>query len=1067
MSDEQARRDIISNVDKNYFVEAGAGSGKTTILVERMVAMIEQGIPVEKICTITFTVAAANEFYERFQKRLSQRSKDETDPKTHAGSLGAQTKETKERCAKALQNIDSCFMGTIDSFCNKILSEHPMEARIPADSSIVEEKDIMDRYVQEYMKIDGEPEYASLRDKYHLFTNIVSNPVKVFRDALDTIIRVRDAEFVYDKPEVTSIEKKFKAEKKELVRLFKALLANPGIEFDGTDPNIQSWKTLRQQSNILAQYEYDWDTGITSVLYALKNVSKLRLKPLEDIESILGPSEVYFSFNSGRGKWYILNENYTGIISELEDYQSRVILDFVIDCMHVMSDKLRKEGVLNFIDYKIYLREMLKKDVAEGHKLIDYIYRDHSYFMIDEFQDTDPMEAEIFFYLAAETFDLDWRKCVPHAGSLFIVGDPKQSIYRFKNADIPSFKRVRSLFSGSNGEVLQLSSNFRSTFSLHQWFNNVFGNHLLKRDTEDQSKYEPITNKDKDDDYSTGVYKYTPSDKKDDTADVLNVVSTLVNNPLILNENGVMYQYRDIMIITGKKTKLEIYADLFAKNSIPFRVEGNINFYDCPALKTLIEIFKAITYPDNNMYVYEALSSDLFRLTPTLAMDIRKDISNIKLTGEFSSENPDIQTCIETLRALAAKARTLLPSAVFSYLMDELKIFAVCGNDNQEYVYYVLELLREKEVSGEISSAEDTVEYFNRLLSGEENLERCTSLEKNDNRIHLANLHKVKGLEAPVVILTGLVLQNRVYVEKRVEYHGDTPKCFVFSLPKGGNFNNVYKLKDKFGKAEKEKESAEAERIRQLYVAATRAKRILVIADAKPWSDLSQYVEKDFFSSYKLKEPTPYQPEQVDGFELYEKAESIIKDDSASRKSSIMIHKPSDIEFETVAVSPEIINTKRNPKLIGTLVHRMMEVIVSSKDSIDRNTLINRLCDNLDKEDNYYADILNRVYDRMHNGGYPQVNGCVSDILNELMAADEVYCEVPFSYHNGTNDITTGIIDALYRKENRWCIIDYKTNADGSNLDEEYRGQLDEYRKAFEMREGVNPEVYIYHIDTI
>ena len=82
MSDEQARRDIISNVNKNYFVEAGAGSGKTTILVERMVAMIEQGIPVEKICTITFTVAAANEFYERFQKRLSQRSKDETDPKT-------------------------------------------------------------------------------------------------------------------------------------------------------------------------------------------------------------------------------------------------------------------------------------------------------------------------------------------------------------------------------------------------------------------------------------------------------------------------------------------------------------------------------------------------------------------------------------------------------------------------------------------------------------------------------------------------------------------------------------------------------------------------------------------------------------------------------------------------------------------------------------------------------------------------------------------------------------------------------------------------------------------------
>ncbi len=1064
MSDEQARIDIISNVDKNYFVEAGAGSGKTTILVERMVAMIEQGIPVEKICTITFTVAAANEFYERFQKRLSQRSKDETDPKTHAGRLGTQTEETKERCAKALQNIDSCFMGTIDAFCNKILSEHPLEAQIPADSTIVAEDDIIDRYVQEYLKIHVEPEYDSLRDKYLIFTNIVNNPVTVFRNALGSIIRVRDAEFIYEKPEIISLEKKYKDEKDSLVRMFNTLLTNSGIAYEDNKDSVESWNVLNSQRNILTQY--DWDTNITSVLNALKKVQKLRLKPLENIGSILGASEMYFSFNTGRGKWYALNEKYTDIINEIQDYQARVILDFVIDCMHLMSDKLRKEGVLNFIDYKIYLKEMLKKDVATGHKLIDYIYKDHSYFMIDEFQDTDPMEAEIFFYLAAETFDLDWRKCVPHAGSLFIVGDPKQSIYRFKNADIPSFKKVRSLFSGSNGEVLQLSSNFRSTFSLHQWFNNVFGNHLLKRDTEDQSKYEPITNKDKDDDYSTGVYKYTPSDKKDDTADVLNVVSTLVNNPLILNENGVMYQYRDIMIITGKKAKLEIYADLFANNSIPFRVEGNINFYDCPALKNLIEVYKAITYPDNNMYLYEALISNIYKLTPSVAMDIRKDISHVRLTGEFTSENPDIQKCIETLRILTAKARTLSPSAVFSYLMDELKIFAVCGNDNQEYVYYVLELLREEEASGEIASAEDAVDYLDKLITGENKLERCTSLDKNDNRIHLANLHKVKGLEAPIVILTGLEARSSSYLEKRVEYHGDNPECYVLAL-RGEYMNSSYKLKDKWGKAEKEKESAEAERIRQLYVAATRAKRILVIVDAKPWSDLSQYVEKDFFSSFKLKEPTPYQPEQVDGFELYEEAESIIKDDSASRKLSIKIHKPSDIEFETVAVSPEIINTKRNPKLIGTLVHRMMEVIVSSKDSIDRNTLISSLCDSLDKDDSYYADILNRVYDRMHDGGYPQVNGGVSDILNELLTANEVYCEVPFSYHNGTNDITTGIIDALYRKDDRWCIIDYKTNADGNNLDEEYRGQMNEYRKAFEMREGVKPEVYIYHIDTL
>ena len=130
-----------------------SGSGKTTILVERMVGMVEQGIPVDQICTITFTKAAANEFYERFQKRLSQRSNKETKDKYYDGELKDQTSDTMERCAKALQNIDSCFMGTIDSFCNMILSEHPLEAQIPADSTVVEEENIIDRYVKEYSLI--------------------------------------------------------------------------------------------------------------------------------------------------------------------------------------------------------------------------------------------------------------------------------------------------------------------------------------------------------------------------------------------------------------------------------------------------------------------------------------------------------------------------------------------------------------------------------------------------------------------------------------------------------------------------------------------------------------------------------------------------------------------------------------------------------------------------------------------------------------------------------------------------------------------------------------------------
>ena len=114
--DTVSRNRIVSEIDKNFFVEAGAGSGKTTMLVNRMVAMVENGLDISKICAITFTKAAANEFYERFQKILIERSNPDYkwEDKGHAGQLPEPNAVTRERCAKALKDIDICFMGTSD-----------------------------------------------------------------------------------------------------------------------------------------------------------------------------------------------------------------------------------------------------------------------------------------------------------------------------------------------------------------------------------------------------------------------------------------------------------------------------------------------------------------------------------------------------------------------------------------------------------------------------------------------------------------------------------------------------------------------------------------------------------------------------------------------------------------------------------------------------------------------------------------------------------------------------------------------------------------------------------------
>ena len=113
------------------------------------------------------------------------------------------------------------------------------------------------------------------------------------------------------------------------------------------------------------------------------------------------------------------------------------------------------KGNMTYFDYLYYLRNMLKRDAEGSGKLIQYIYDRHSYFLIDEFQDTNPMQAEVFFYLSSKNPVSQWSACIPRPGSLFIVGDPKQSIYRFRSADVTSFLKVKEdpfyLYPGTSG----------------------------------------------------------------------------------------------------------------------------------------------------------------------------------------------------------------------------------------------------------------------------------------------------------------------------------------------------------------------------------------------------------------------------------------------------------------------------------------------------------------------------------------------------------------------------------------------------------------------------------------
>lgn len=159
--------------------------------------------------------------------------------------------------------------------------------------------------------------------------------------------------------------------------------------------------------------------------------------------------------------------------------------------------------------------------------------------------------------------------------------------------------------------------------------------------------------------------------------------------------------------------------------------------------------------------------------------------------------------------------------------------------------------------------------------------------------------------------------------------------------------------------------------------------------------------------------------------------------------------------------------------ILGTMTHKLMEMLVTTGNSLDVDTAIGEIISEFitpgtEKYEDGFRASLRKVDTTMRAGGYVQTNGLQQDLLGTLLAADEVYCELPFCYMDKSNDERTvwnGIMDVVYLVDGKWHIVDYKTNADGSDLDLRYRGQLEAYVKAFKAITGYEADARTYHID--
>jgi len=416
LQDEYAREKIINDLDTNLLVEAGAGSGKTSSLVKRIIALITTGkYKISEIAAITFTKKAASELMERLLTELEKKYVNETDP------------DKSNNLLDAINNFDQCFTGTIHSFCSGILRERPVEAGVDPDFDEIDDSDEINLIAETWNEFVKKAKTEN-RPKTDIADRIGILPEEL-QETFQKLNNYPEVSIHIDKAEKPNLEPALK-EVLEVCRKAKKYI--PEEEPDGNYDETQ--KTILQTLKYADVVNIHEEKHVIEILKKFKKKFKVTLKKWAD-------NEIAKDFKDN-----ILPDLANNILEPLmknyREYLYPYFVDLFTEALQFYQDKRNSESILNYNDLLTLTSNMLRTN-AEVRK---YFQDKYKTILVDEFQDTDPIQAEIIMYLTGKDLnEPDWSKLRPKNGSLFVVGDPKQSIYRFRRADIDIYNAVKDI----------------------------------------------------------------------------------------------------------------------------------------------------------------------------------------------------------------------------------------------------------------------------------------------------------------------------------------------------------------------------------------------------------------------------------------------------------------------------------------------------------------------------------------------------------------------------------------------------------------------------------------------
>ncbi|MHC4164718.1 MAG: UvrD-helicase domain-containing protein, partial [Planctomycetota bacterium] len=421
--DRAERRRIETELKTTMLVEAAAGTGKTTCLVKRMVALLAEGeCGPGRLAAVTFTRKAAAELRARFAARLEESAR---------GASG----ERQARLTTAPESIHECFIGTIHAFCGRLLRERPVEAGVEVGFEELDEDEeyrLRDEAWNEYVaRLHGEKAGNTLLDELA---------------ALDLgLDRLREAYLTYaDYPDVASWP-----------------AAPAQLDQAALDAARQTLRDLARHAEGLSLPEQVKSDELIPFYRDLER----RLRNTRGDAELLRLLELAISVDhsrqadwndpkEGKAEWVrwnaFLDTHAKPLVAAWRHRRYEPALRVLREAA-AHYERLRADhGALSFQDLLMNARRLLR----EKPHVRRYFRARFTHLLVDEFQDTDPIQAEVMLLLTADDPDEKrWRECRPVPGALFVVGDPKQSIYRFRRADIVTYNQVRDIIREHGAEV--------------------------------------------------------------------------------------------------------------------------------------------------------------------------------------------------------------------------------------------------------------------------------------------------------------------------------------------------------------------------------------------------------------------------------------------------------------------------------------------------------------------------------------------------------------------------------------------------------------------------------------